>query len=55
MQNIKIKIDRIKGKSKCLAGKTGNTIGSTIRFIIIQTKIPYRNPESKALFFKNGK
>jgi hypothetical protein len=53
MQKINISIDNSNGKSKFLAGKIGNTIGRTIRFIIIQTKMPYTTPESKALFFKN--
>lgn len=55
MQNIKITIDNNKGKSKCLVGKSGKTIGNTIRFITIQTKIPYKIPEKKVFFFKNGR
>jgi len=39
-QKIKIKIESNKGKSNCFGGSLGNTIGSTIRFITIQTNKP---------------
>ena len=51
-QNIKIITDNKVGKSKPFAGKIGNTMGKTIRFITIQTKIPYKIPERKVFLFK---
>ena len=54
MQKTCIKMDNNKGKSKFLAGKTGNTIGRTIRFITIHTKMPYANPEIMVFVFKKG-
>ena len=52
IQNIRINTDKINAKSKLLAGKTGNAIGRTIRFITTQTKIPYTNPEKMTFLFK---
>jgi len=55
MQNIKIKIDKIKGKSRCFSGRTGNTVGKTTRFITIQTKMPYKMPDNNVCFFRKLK